>query len=383
MTISATDSITVSSGAKIRMGVIQSPGGLLEISAPTITIDQASLQTATAGVGDAGAISLTTGILNLVNGATITSDTTQIIGRGGPITITASDAILISGGSAIQSNSANNGGQAGTIGLTARNVSISGSNSGLFSETSGTGRGGDVSIYGNQVLLSSGATISAKSTGTGNAGDVLVKASDSLVVQNSSITTEATLANGGNITLHAGRLLRLINAEITTHAAGDGGKITIDPEFIIVEDASQLITSAGVNGGDITLIATKAIFISGDSIIDASGSLGISGEITIQAPVTSLSGTLAPLPGEIVQAAELLQARCAARIAGGTSGSFVVAGRDGVPLEPGGLLPSPLYVESPGSTRMAGALDVPGLRVGRTFTESNFTLAPLASGCSS
>jgi len=89
------------------------------------------------------------------------------------------------------------------------------------------------------------------------------------------------------------------------------------------------------------------------------------------------------LPAEIVQAAALLQARCAARLAGGTSSSFVVAGRDGLPLEPGGLLPSPLYVESERTTRLAESLGLPALQVGRPFMESNLTLVPLALGCSS
>jgi hypothetical protein len=76
--------------------------------------------------------------------------------------------------------------------------------------------------------------------------------------------------------------------------------------------------------------------------VSASSALGIQGLVEIRAPVTSLSGAVAPLPQEFAPLAELLRDRCAARLREGTVSRFVVGGRDGVPLEPGSLLPSPL-----------------------------------------
>jgi hypothetical protein len=67
--------------------------------------------------------------------------------------------------------------------------------------------------------------------------------------------------------------------------------------------------------------------------------------VDIQAPVTSLSGTLAPLPQEFVSAAALLPARCAARFSGGKVSSLVLGGRGGLPPDPGGVLPSPLGLD--------------------------------------
>ena len=67
--------------------------------------------------------------------------------------------------------------------------------------------------------------------------------------------------------------------------------------------------------------------------------------MAIQAPVTSLSGTLAPLPQAFVNVAALLPARCAARLSGGQTSSLVLGGRYGLPAEPGGVLPSPLVLE--------------------------------------
>src|SRR5262245_514849 len=64
---------------------------------------------------------------------------------------------------------------------------------------------------------------------------------------------------------------------------------------------------------------------------------------TIRASITDVSGSLAQSPGAVLQAAELLRASCAARFGGGKTSSLVVGGRDGLPLEPGGFMPSPLY----------------------------------------
>ena len=76
--------------------------------------------------------------------------------------------------------------------------------------------------------------------------------------------------------------------------------------------------------------------------VSASSTLGINGEVAIQAPVTSISGAVAPLPQSFAQTAELLRTRCVERLREGAVSRFVVGGRDGVPLEPGSLLLSPL-----------------------------------------
>ena len=81
------------------------------------------------------------------------------------------------------------------------------------------------------------------------------------------------------------------------------------------------------------------------SLVDASSKLGIDGRVDIRAPVTQISGSLAPLSKEFLSAAALLHERCADRIGGGRLSSLVVGGSDGLPLEPGGPLPSPLYPE--------------------------------------
>jgi large exoprotein involved in heme utilization and adhesion len=163
-------------------------------------------------------------------------------------------------------------------------------------------------------------------------------------MRDSTVTTQATLADGGNITIRAGEVVQLINSDITTSVGqglGNGGNITIDPQFVILQSGSQILANAfGGNGGNIDITA-GLLLVSPDSVINASSALGVSGTITINSAISDLSGSLTPLPQGFLRKGTLLSSRCAARV-GGSNSSFVVAGREAIPMEPGGLLPSPL-----------------------------------------
>jgi large exoprotein involved in heme utilization and adhesion len=143
----------------------------------------------------------------------------------------------------------------------------------------------------------------------------------------------------------ASSLVRLQNSQITATVrggAGDGGNVTIDPEFILVQESQISANAVEGNGGRIDLTASKALLVDPSSAVTASSTRGLTGQVNIQAPVTNLSGAVAPLPQAFAQAAELLRDRCGERLRGGTVSRFVLGGRDGVPLEPGSLLLSPL-----------------------------------------
>jgi large exoprotein involved in heme utilization and adhesion len=245
-------------------------------------------------------------------------------------------------------------GAGGTIDVVAGAVTLSGAGSGLFSNATGSGPGGSITVAANQMSLLGGATISATSTGTAEAlaGSINITFGDSLKMQNSSITTDSVLADGGNITITStGSELLLIDSQITTSVRsglGGGGNIALGsfghPLSIIVLDDSGIHADAfGGPGGNINiftdvLLANTPI----ETTITASSQLSSSGTISINAFVSNLSSSLAELPSGLLQVAALLRASCAARMAEGKASSLVVAGREGVPPEPGGLLPSGL-----------------------------------------
>jgi filamentous hemagglutinin family protein len=341
--------------------------------------------------GPAGLIELHTQQLSISGGSLLRSQTFGS-GLGGTVTVegisSPAQSILIDGAGSGISTEAHGTGAGGNITLNASAVMVQngGTLSAATSGTAASATGGTIMVNANQVQLNNGATIAAKSTGPANAGSISITASDSLVMQNhSAITTATTQSDGGNITIQAARLVQLTDSQITTSVqggTGNGGNITIDPQFVTLQNSQILANAFGGNGGNILIIG-GVFFADPASTISASSTLGINGTVEIQTTVSNLSESVAPLSGEFVQAAALLREGCAARFQGGNLSSFVVAGRYGLPQEPGGFLPSPLYVESAGSNRLAGALDIPSLRVGRAFAESNTTLPPLASGCSS
>jgi large exoprotein involved in heme utilization and adhesion len=255
-------------------------------------------------------------------------------------------------------------------------VVISGQGSGIFTNAVGNGAGGAISLRGSQIQLTDGATITAKSFGTGIAGNISITAADRFVLRDSTVTTQATGADGGNITIRAGEVVQLINSSITTSVgtgSGNGGNITIDPQFVILQSGSQILANAfGGNGGNIQIVA-GFLMVSPDSVINASSALGVSGTITLDSAITDLSGSLTPLPQGFLRTGVLLSSRCAQRV-GGSNSSFVVAGREAIPMEPGGLLPSPL--SEPGTIGVAES--APGER---TMVALNLAAESLDGGC--
>ena len=234
----------------------------------------------------------------------------------------------------------------------------------ITSSTSATGPGGNISIAAAQsVSLSNGAIISANSTGLGNAGSITINAGNQFLSQNASITTEANQASGGNIFIQATDSIRLVNSQLSTSVQGgpstSGGNITLDPAVVTLQNSHVLAQAVQGQGGNIRIIA-GTFLADQSSLVSASSQFGLSGTVNIQSPVSSLSGTLATLPQRPLQVQHLLQQRCAAQ-ANGRMSSLVVAGRDALPVEPGGWLLSPLSwtaddMSSPRSPLAAGYL---------------------------
>jgi large exoprotein involved in heme utilization and adhesion len=180
----------------------------------------------------------------------------------------------------------------------------------------------------------------------GNAGDIIIDAGDRLLIRDGGVTTQAEQADGGDIHVNAGHLVHLVESEITTSVDGGpdtiGGNINIDPEYVILDNSRIYANAFEGRGGKIGIVSDVCL-VNPYSVVDASSALGIDGEVNILAPVSEISGTLTPLQKDFRSAIALLREPCLTRIRGGGYSSFFIIGRDGLPLEPGGLLPSPLF----------------------------------------
>jgi filamentous hemagglutinin family protein len=385
ISLTASDAISISGGAVSTTTFGNGNAGNISLSANQVNVQNGGGVTSEsggtlagqffAGTGNAGQITVSTPTLTMANGGKISVKTSGG-GNAGNISLNVAN-FTQSGGSRVDS-STSGAGSGGDITVTAANsASISGPGTGLFSTASGTGAGGTVTVQAENIEIVNGGLISASSTGTetATAGNVNIVFGDTLRMDGGTITTASAEAAGGNINITStGSLLHLKNSQITTSVsggAGGGGNITIgadlvDPatstvanihpfDFIVLDNGGIHADSRGGAGGRINIFAD--VFLSSTPIATAvTSESGVNqpGIIDIQATFTHITGEIAQLPETPLRATELLRAACAARFAGGKTSSLVLGGRDGIPLQPGGLMPSPLYLANEADAGAAG-----------------------------
>ena len=177
LTITAKD-LLVSDGARIRSDTFLSPQvssepKLVIHATDSITLagDQSDIRVMN-HLSDVGGMQLTTKTFTMTDHSTV-STLTFAEGNGGPLTITAEN-LSLSGGSQITSASLGGSGHAGTTqvqGLQGRadSLTIDGTGSGIFTDTKGSGTGGNIFVNANSVTLQNGGTLSSATSGSSSA----------------------------------------------------------------------------------------------------------------------------------------------------------------------------------------------------------------------
>ena len=330
-----------------------------------LSLDGSSeIETVTNGTAPAADIVIQAQDISITDGSGLSANTiTSSSGAGGRISIKGSvgpsTLITIDGQDSGIITDTNGIGPGGTINLSAQSVRIQ--NGGrLSAETTGTSSkatGGSIIINAtDQLAMTNGASITASSTnipespnsGIADAGNISVNAGQQLEMRDSSITAKAEKASGGNIDIQAVDRVRLVNSEISSSVQGDastvGGNITIDPDVVVLQDNSKVTAQAVQGAGGNITIFTPLFLADPSSVVSASSQFGLSGSVTIQSPTSNLSGTVGQLASKTSPPQVLLQNRCVA-LAGGEQSTFILAGRDALPSEPGGWLSSPVAME--------------------------------------
>ncbi|BDA76477.1 unknown protein (plasmid) [Calothrix sp. PCC 7716] len=272
----------------------------------------------TRGSGDAGEIQVTTDKLIVSDGAKISADTFNQ-GKGGSLTVTASDfveirgasknnlllsnlstntfasgnagslkidtgrLILQDGGYISASTGLNSQGRGGNLTVNARNsVEIIGvstnkeSTSGLFAGTEGTGDAGNLKIETSKLYIQDRARISASNVNQGNAGKIDIL-TNSLVLTNGAEILNETSGNGnaGDININT-ELLSMNNiSSIFTFTRGEGnaGLITINARDIQMNNFSFMnsgIRAGGIGKGADINIQTNSLSLFNGSQISSS-----------------------------------------------------------------------------------------------------------------
>ncbi len=291
--------------------------------------------------GNAGTVTITiNGALQILNGATISSDTfnndhagsvaiiaeqltldgrgsdsfTGIVssaqsggdGNAGSITVTVDDVLQIVNGGAISSSTLGSG-DAGNIVITARQLMLDHQGSDLVTgilsdaEPDSSGDAGTVSVTVNEALqISDGGIISSISFSNGKAGDVGVSAGQLTVDGQGSdsftgISSDVESANGGNagiVTVTVKDTLQLINGG-RINSDGNLGDVAITAEQLIIDHQdSNLITGISSdtefgshdNAGKVDVAINGLLqIVNGGVISSASFSNGDSGNVAITA----------------------------------------------------------------------------------------------------
>lgn len=356
-----------------------------------------NLSSRTAGSGAAGSLIIETGQLIVKDGGQISASTFGE-GKGGSLTIKASDSVEVigtsedgrrnsglfaqtrnkgdagsltietgqlivrDGGQIAASTGERTQGNGGTLTVIASDIELSSTSadaqfsSGLFARTRGSGDGGNIDVTTEQLTIRDGALITVESVGTenpGNAGEIILNAELITLQDQGKIVATTESGQGGDITLEVQDLLLLRrNSEISTsagtkNAGGDGGDININAEAIVAipEEDSDITANAFTGSGGNINIITNGLFgieareqdLEMSSDITASSQLGINGEIIINQPDVDPSQSLQELPQAPVDVAALVdQNLCIA----GLGSEFIITGRGGLPPSPYEMLDS-------------------------------------------
>jgi len=292
-------------------------GGAVRIQADTVTMDQVN------------------GIPSVITALT-TAD-----GVGGTITLNLGASLRILNGSFISSDTLGPS-DGGSINIHAGSISLDKGSSIACSSPVDVGRAGEIFLEADRSLLVNHSSFISTSAPGSSGGNITVNSGSEIRILNSRITAEAGL-DGGNISLTAPQLTYLLHSTVTAQADttgsgfGNGGNLTIDPSFLVLNNSALISKSSFGNGGNINILTDY--FFQSASTIDASAPFGLPGTVRVTAPEIDLSGSLIALPENLLSAETQLRPDCGVRL-GGNISSFIVLGRGGLPIEPGGFIPS-------------------------------------------
>ena len=366
-------------------------GGDILVNAESVelTDESSDLLSFTEGIGDAGNIRIDTKRLAVKNGALISAGSNGFnangqplrTGRGGKIEIVDAESVEVLDNSSISSQTQSLGddagnlrvetknlvvqneafvsaatfgtGDGGSVTVHAESVKLSGASdegrSGLFtSPIEGSGDGGSLKVFTDELIIRDGATISVSnsqsrnrlSPGSGAPGDLSIEA-DTILLDKGIIEANTAGDAQGNIILDADNIVLRDRSQIITDSQStDGGNITIDTNTLVALDNSDITANAQEGTGGRVVIDAKGIFgiqardeQTPESDITVSSELGpeFSGVVEINSLDADPSQSLVELPQEVVNVARLIdQNVCSA----GKGSDFIVTGRGGLPSSP-------------------------------------------------
>jgi filamentous hemagglutinin family protein len=233
-------------------------GGNITIDSGSFSLrDGATLTTSTDGKGNAGNIVIKAGQISLLNASGIYASTDGE-GNGGLVNVNANKLSIQDGSFILTDALSNSTGRGGNITVNSTEsieiAGVSGDNdsSGLYAQTRGAGRAGDLQITTKRLTVRDGGTISGETNGSGKAGNLTIDASELVEV----------LGGSPNNQFSSG-----IGVEVRENASGDAGNLIINTKRLLVRDgafiAADTRENSKGNGGQLLINATDSVELIG------------------------------------------------------------------------------------------------------------------------
>ncbi len=379
-------------------------GGDIQLLAPSILVgDGAQVSTSVFGDGKGGNITVRGETVDLQGGTPEFGSSGFFLsvadpfarGNGGDFTLQA-NRLRISDGAVIDGSNFGLG-DSGQVTVDANRVELIGSAdflgpSGILSQVEGEGNGGNITIRGDVLDISAGASLSTVVFGQGNGGniDVLV---DQISIKDDS--SKAASSVGG------------ILSSLESGSQGNGGDINVVTQNLAIADGGEIssLTASDQPAGNVTIQARSVDLVGVDDFSTgifssvAAGAAGASGKIDLQTETLTVrngaqmaTGTLGQGNGnnlQVVASAITLDGRnnsgrsglFASAFEGTGNGGTITVKTDALDIQNGATIsasnfPSLDVAIAPGQGA-AGSIDITAditrLRNQGTITTSTFT----------
>jgi filamentous hemagglutinin family protein len=247
---------------------------------------------------DTGDIEIQARNISVLKGSSITILTSK--GKSNSLTLTANRLTVNNGG---QIGSVILGsGQGGNINLVANEIFVGEPfvfavddfiSSYIYAQVApmSTGDGGNINLKTNKLNIDDGGGIFTDTVGSGNGGDLQINATE-------SINLTGTLAESASNVLNPSSLSASVGESST--AKGNAGDLTINTSTLKVTGGAQISTSADNvgNGGELTINADKSVLLKGFAPGAEFTNLERSGiVVSAQPSFEDESGTIIPTTG--------------------------------------------------------------------------------------
>lgn len=284
--------IKLSSGAAVNTSGLG--GGSIIVRGGQVTLGENSkLVAQTFGNLNGGGIEIQANQFKLQSGAVVSTSTFGA-GAGGNLMVVA-DTVELTGTTPLLTS---------TQLITGTFNPLNPSN-GLFSLTAGSGKGGDLTINANRLLIQNGANLFTGTFVNGLAGNLTIKVANSAELANGSLLFSGTAGTGkgGNLTISATQLQVLDGTALSTTPGGTstgvGGDLNVSADTVELRGTpvgaaipgGLFTTTLGASdAGNLSVTTGQLIVADGAQISASSAGSGRGGNLTINADSVDLSG---------------------------------------------------------------------------------------------